>query len=123
METKTKSRIILGGKIVAGIMAMSIFMRVIRSHPKEVSTQTPVQIAMSKMDPIQAMVKCERYIKNSLRDPDSYDRVGYNVWIVDTLERKMGVYIKFRAKNGFGGLNEEKYLFTVDSNFVPTHSQ
>lgn len=79
---------------------------------------TPKQIAMYHMHPDLAFVRAERYIKENLRDPDSYERIGFKVWVIDTLERKMGVYIHFRARNGFGGMNVEKYMFTFDKDEV-----
>jgi hypothetical protein len=56
------------------------------------------------------------YVKDHyLRDPDSYESVQWYL----PIENSDGTYQvthTFRAKNGFGGMNEETHTFTLSSN-------
>jgi hypothetical protein len=61
-------------------------------------------------------------IKNLLKDPDSYDSIGWSK--VETLPS--GDYFvthQFRAKNSFGGYNIETYEFTYTADGTIIHSK
>ncbi len=54
----------------------------------------------------------EKYIKANLRDPASYDHIETKITPVS----KKGEHVlimKYRAKNGFGGMNVESLIATV----------
>lgn len=57
-----------------------------------------------------AQVALRRYIRDNLRDPDSYDII----YTSKALEHSNGTFSmqhKYRAKNGFGGMNVEEKVF------------
>jgi hypothetical protein len=51
---------------------------------------------------------CEASIRKNLRDPGSYERIESTSYGLPTGEGKKGVVIKYRARNGFGGMNVEQ---------------
>jgi hypothetical protein len=57
----------------------------------------------------------EHYVKHQyLRDPDSYESVKWYLPLPNA-DGTYQVTHTFRAKNGFGGMNEETHIFTVSS--------
>jgi hypothetical protein len=54
----------------------------------------------------------ESYVKERLRDPDSYDHIETRITPVNEKGEHVLV-MKYRAKNGFGGMNVERYVITV----------
>jgi hypothetical protein len=51
---------------------------------------------------------CEEAIKRNLREPRSYERIGYTFWGSQTSgSPKKGVSIQYRSRNGFGGMSVE----------------
>lgn len=48
----------------------------------------------------------EDRIKERLRDPGSFERIGYNVNYKD--DKISSITIEYTAKNGFGGTNRER---------------
>jgi len=71
---------------------------------------------------MQAYVKARRALKNNLNDADSYDEVDYEKYFKKNKKGKryIQVYIKYRAKNAFGGvvLNENYFDFDEDLNII-----
>ena len=55
--------------------------------------------------------EARRYLVNNLRDPNSYDEIDYNCVYVDKFI--YNVTIRYRARNGFGGMNVEESIFRV----------
>lgn len=55
----------------------------------------------------------EKYLKSSLRDPDSYESIEWS----EVKETSTGYVVrhKYRAKNGFGGYVVSNQLFYMDS--------
>ena len=54
----------------------------------------------------------EKYVKANLRDPDSYDHIETRITPVN--ERgEHALVMKYRAKNGFGGMNVESLVATI----------
>ena len=56
----------------------------------------------------------ERYLKNNLKDPDSYESIEWS----NVVKQDDGSFIvrhKYRAKNSFGGYVVEEKYFTLDS--------
>jgi len=58
----------------------------------------------------------ERYLKNNLKDPDSYQAIAWGP-VVDgqTPKGRYHVQHKYRAKNSFGGYVIEFHVFHLDS--------
>jgi hypothetical protein len=54
----------------------------------------------------------ESYVKERLRDPDSYDHIETRITPVNEKGEHVLV-MKYRAKNGFGGMNVERYVITI----------
>lgn len=51
---------------------------------------------------------CEEIIKRNLREPRSYERIGYTFWGSQTSgSPEKGVSIQYRSRNGFGGMSVE----------------
>ena len=64
----------------------------------------------------------ERYLKNNLKDPDSYESIEWSA--VNEMENGNGYYVrhKYRAKNSFGGYVIENKVFFLDSDGNVTYS-
>ena len=63
-----------------------------------------------------SLIQVVDYLKNNLRDPDSYEGIEWSkVEKVDNLPWRFVVRHKYRAKNGFGGYNVANTLFYLDS--------
>ncbi len=54
----------------------------------------------------------EKYVKANLRDPDSYDHIETRISPVSNKGEHV-LIMKYRAKNGFGGMNVESLVATV----------
>ena len=54
----------------------------------------------------------EKYVKANLRDPDSYGHIETRITPVNNKGEHLLV-MKYRAKNGFGGMNVESIVATV----------
>jgi hypothetical protein len=53
-----------------------------------------------------------KYVKENLRDPDSYDHIETRITPISK-EGEHVLVMKYRAKNGFGGMNVESVIATV----------
>ena len=64
----------------------------------------------------------ERYLKNNLKDPDSYEAIEWSA--VNEMENGNGYYVrhKYRAKNSFGGYVIENKVFFLDSDGNVTYT-
>jgi len=51
---------------------------------------------------------CEASIRKNLRDPSSFERIESTGYGLPAGEGRKGVVIKYRARNGFGGMNVEQ---------------
>jgi hypothetical protein len=73
--------------------------------PREVVENSPWDASVRQV---------ERYLKNNLKDPDSYQSIEWSA----VLKKDGGGFMvrhKYRAKNGFGGYGIENQIFTMDS--------
>ena len=59
-----------------------------------------------------SVYQVEQYLKNNLRDPDSYEPMEWSA--VQKTEDGYSVRHKYRARNGFGGMNIENQIFYLD---------
>lgn len=66
-----------------------------------------------------AYIKADRAIKNSLKDPDSYERIEERAGYVGTDGIYVSCLVTYRAKNSFGGYNVEKALVSFDDKMEP----
>lgn len=59
-----------------------------------------------------SVYQVEQYLKNNLRDPDSYKPMEWSA----VQKTKNGYYVrhKYRARNGFGGMEIENKIFYLD---------
>lgn len=60
-----------------------------------------------------SVLQVERYLKNNLRDPDSYQSIEWS----KVIKNDNGTFVvrhKYRAKNGFGGYNIEEKIFVLN---------
>ena len=53
-----------------------------------------------------------RQVKASMRDPDSFEHVDTRIYGNDNGEH--GLWMTFRARNGFGGMNVERVYARID---------
>ncbi|TAF48639.1 MAG: hypothetical protein EAZ63_03560 [Runella slithyformis] len=68
---------------------------------------------------LSCYVMSERFLKDNLKDPDSYEEVEHDKFFVENPAGKpakayIQVSIKYRAKNSFGGYNLSKRCFNFD---------
>ena len=78
------------------------------------SVQTVEQYHSTKLREIRYLVK--HHIKENLKDPDSFDEIDHGEYklLEPTKKKFYQAYIKYRAKNSFGGYNVEKWCFDFD---------
>lgn len=70
------------------------------------SSENPPEISAAKQrerDAGMARAGAETVLKQTLRDPGSYEEIHHSVIPHKTKPNVLGVYLKYRAKNGFGG--------------------
>ena len=87
---------------------------------------TPEEIAANRIEELQkkredtlatCYVQAKMYLKQNLKDPDSYEEIEYKNFYVDRKDSKdpyVQVQIRYRAKNSFGGMNVGNMLFNFD---------
>lgn len=56
----------------------------------------------------------ERYIKDHLKDPDSYEHI--KTTYIENADKTLTIYTKYRAKNSFGGYVIESAIATATIN-------
>lgn len=62
-----------------------------------------------------SVYQVKKYLKNNLKDPDSYESIEWS----KVLKNNDGTYSvrhKYRARNSFGGMVIENWIFTLDEN-------
>lgn len=59
----------------------------------------------NKQDFLAMTYICEAFTKEALREPSSYERIESTFYGSTKNSSKRGVVIKYRARNGFGGMN------------------
>lgn len=59
-----------------------------------------------------SVAQIERYLKNNLRDPDSFEAISWGEVVNDG--ERFSAWCKYRAKNGFGGYSVEHQVFVMD---------
>ncbi|MBO9615584.1 MAG: hypothetical protein J7619_22995 [Dyadobacter sp.] len=62
--------------------------------------------------------KVKHHIKENLKDPDSFQEIDHQEYAIEkpTKKRHFQAWIKYRAKNSFGGYNIEQWCFDFDEN-------
>lgn len=61
-----------------------------------------------------SVYQVERYLKDTLKDPDSYQSIDWGK-VLKTPDNHFKVRHTYRARNGFGGYVVEEKVFTLDS--------
>lgn len=74
--------------------------------------ESPPAPPSSCRDSIKMQVALESQVKESLRDPDSFELISYGGGMIDA-DGTQPILMKFRARNGFGGMNVEAVRATV----------
>ena len=96
--------LVIGGIIIVVSLAS------INSITYKPAKETPEEIAKRKETRLNewfnnySQYSCEDNVKDKLRNPSSYERDGDFI-ITDNTGIKKAVSWKFRAENGFGGMN------------------
>lgn len=119
------------GAIVLGLLALILIFASVRQKRETAgasSSETPITslVPTPRWDAIKSKGAAEVLLKNTLRDPDSYRRIGWTRYGNDLAEQRLPdkyeVWrLQYRAKNGFGGydVGEQMYLFSPDSGPAP----
>jgi len=107
-----------GGSLII-IICLFIFIGIINDNSKSRSSQTsqpPTKIVSNS--PWDGSVRqVERWLKNNLKDPESFDAMEWSpVQEVNLATHKFIVRCKYRAKNSFGGYVVENKIFHLDAN-------
>jgi hypothetical protein len=63
------------------------------------------RIEEDKLTYITINYLCEEAIKSGLREPNSFEKIDRTFYGPPPGSKKKGVIIKYRARNGFGGMN------------------
>ena len=104
--------LVLGG---IGILLLVVFISNLGETTKK---ETPAELAKKEQDKLNnwfnnySQYSCEDDVKNKLRNPSSYERDGDFI-ITDNTGLKKAVSWKFRAENGFGGMNVSAAICVV----------
>lgn len=64
---------------------------------------------------LRAYHAAESLLKQSLRDPNSYEEISHKQYFVKAGKKKKNPYVQvvidYRARNGFGGMNVDRKIF------------
>lgn len=75
-------------------------------------------VSCSKTPEQKACIAVEKYLKQNLDDPKSYEPGAFSIDSVsDTVFKGWKVTHEFRAKNAFGAVIKEEGVFFVDKDF------
>lgn len=91
-----------------------------KKEENKASAAPEVELKEKERDPVfnsaydNSVYQVERYLKQTLRDPDSYQGIQWSSVMRDTTLNVFFVSHKYRAKNGFGGYNVESHVFVMD---------
>lgn len=100
-------------KYLLSVLVMGVFLITATATGEEdsSSTETHGKVYNSSWD--ASVRQVEKYLKSSLRDPDSYESIEWS----EVKETSTGYVVrhKYRAKNGFGGYVVSNQLFYMDS--------
>jgi Na+-translocating ferredoxin:NAD+ oxidoreductase RnfG subunit len=88
----------------------------------QIQNEKENSIAKAKEEELYKMYRISRKaLKENLRDPDSYDEVEYTSNFTKQSKKEktyIQVKIKYRAKNGFGGMTVKERYFNYDKNMA-----
>jgi hypothetical protein len=117
-------------KVFGGFMVVSIIVSLIQNCNNPNNNITAVsksQIEIEneynskKEDSLYKAYKISyRLLKNNLKDSDSFDEIEHKRYFIAKKKKKenthIQIYIKYRAKNSFGGYVVEEKYFNFDKN-------
>lgn len=110
-------------KVVGVIIILAILGKIFgENKPATAETETKADETPSLQ---MAEIKAKRYLKESLKDPDSYEVISAETAFIreykgDTTQHKyIQSGIKYRAKNSFGGYVIERRNVIMNADFTP----
>ena len=115
-------------KVFGGFIVVSIIVSMIQNcnNPKpntsDVSkSQIENEYNSKREDSLYKAYKTSyRFLKNNLKDSDSFDEIEHKRYFIVKKKKKekahIQIYIKYRAKNSFGGYVVEEKYFNFDKN-------
>lgn len=53
-------------------------------------------------------------LRAALRDPDSFEHIETRIYPLDDAASEHGAYMRYRARNGFGGMNVEEIYMRIN---------
>ena len=116
-DSEVKNRQIIKG-LIYGVIAIGIFANMFGGHYKptehhsvKVSKPKP---AIERLSATGEIWQASWYIKQRLKDPDSYMNEGCTK-VMHFKNGDFGANCSYRAKNGFGGYVKERMAFRFDS--------
>ena len=106
-----------GGMIAAGAVGLVLLFAIAgvtgESEPK-VYTEAEKQAGFHCLsDSSGKHYAFQRSVQGMLRDPDSYEHIETRITPVK--DGKHTIFMKFRSRNGFGGMNQSMAVGTVDT--------
>jgi hypothetical protein len=88
---------------VAGMVAIFVFIGILLNFCRSVAIKSSEP--SDWLTDGSAWASCEVALKNKLRDPDSYQKVGEPKAVPTEEDGKAAWLWEFRSRNGFGGMN------------------
>lgn len=113
--------VIIGVKLVYNNAIDRQYEEAQQANKEYMATHSPEQIEKAKKAKAlqrkyyDAIEDSMRYLKSSLRDPDSYESIEWSP-LVENDDGTYGLRHTYRARNGFGGMNVETKTFLFSSN-------
>lgn len=113
-------------KVFGGFMIVSIIVSMIQNcnNPKPntsgvLKSQIENEYNSKREDSLYKAYKTSyRFLKNNLKDSDSFDEIEHKRYFIVKKKKKenthIQIYIKYRAKNSFGGYVVEEKCFNFD---------
>ena len=107
--------------LIFGLLAIfSMVYSCLNDSPEEIIIQKAKKLEEMRNDTLlNCYIMSERFLKSNLRDPDSYEEIEHKENFIDQKSKKdpyIQVTIKYRAKNGFGGMNIGYKAFNFGQN-------
>lgn len=111
-------------KVVGAVFVLGVIGSMFGDN-KTTTSENATEIEKTLPSLQMAEIKAKRYLKESLKDPDSYEVISAETYFLkeykgDTTKYKhIQSAIKYRAKNSFGGYVVEQRAVTMSEDFTP----
>jgi hypothetical protein len=116
-------------KVVGAIFLFFYVSNLIKNKNGVESEETQVAQVVEEKKELPSLkmaeIKASRYLKESMKDPDSFEVINAETFFLreykgDTTQYKyIQCALRYRAKNGFGGYAVEKQNVIMNANFQP----